>query len=298
MPELPDLTVYVEQLQRRLVGQTLEDIRLASPFVLRTVTPTREAMLDRRVLGIRRLAKQLVFELEGEHFIVLHLMISGRLQWREPKQPRAAVPKRLGLLAMDFAAGTVLFTEASKKKRASLRLVAGTEALAALDPGGLEVQNISLAEFAERLHSANHTLKRALTDQKVFAGIGNAYSDEILHRAGLSPFKRASTLRDVDTQRLYDAIGLTMAEWTKRLRSAAGERFPAKVTAFHDEMAVHGKYRQPCPVCAAPVQRIAYAENESNYCARCQTGGKVLADRSLSRLLKENWPKRIEELES
>ncbi|MFK7914651.1 MAG: Fpg/Nei family DNA glycosylase [Pseudomonadales bacterium] len=298
MPELPDLTVYVEQLQRRLIGETLQNVRLASPFVLRTVTPTLDAMQGRRLLAVRRLAKQLVFELEDEHFIVLHLMISGRLQWREAAQPPAAVPKRLGLLAMDFAVGTVLFTEASKNKRASLRCVAGTQALAELDPGGLEVQAIDLAQFSERLHSANHTLKRALTDQKVFAGIGNAYSDEILHRAGLSPFKRASTLKEPDTQRLYDAIHTVMAEWTERLRAAAGERFPAKVTAFHDEMAVHGKYRQPCPVCAAPVQRIAYAENESNYCARCQTGGKVLADRSLSRLLKDNWPRRIEELES
>lgn len=298
MPELPDLTVYVEQLEQRLLNQTLSAIRLASPFVLRTVTPTVDALVGRRLLGVRRLAKQLVFELEAEHYIVLHLMISGRLQWREPALPPAPVPKRLGLLALDFSTGTVLFTEASKKKRASLRLAAGQAALATLDPGGLEVQDISLAQFAERLHSANHTLKRALTDQKVFAGIGNAYSDEILHRARLSPFKRASTLKDTDTEVLFAAIKAVMAEWTERLREATGDKFPAKVTAFHEAMAVHGKYRQPCPVCSAPVQRIAYAENESNYCARCQTGGKVLADRSLSRLLKDNWPKRIEDLES
>ncbi len=294
MPELPDLTVYLEQLERRIVGQAVDDIRLASPFLLRTVTPSVADVQGKRVVSCSRIAKQLVIGLEDDLYMVLHLMISGRLQWRKAG---AKVPARLGLAAFDFASGTLIFTEASKKKRASLRLVQGVEALQALNPGGLEVLGLSLPEFSAQLHASNHTLKRALTDQHVFAGIGNAYSDEILLRAGLSPFKRASVLKDDDVASLHAACISVLTEWTERLRAEAGDEFPKKVTAFHEAMAVHGKYRQPCPQCGKPVQRIAYAENESNYCAQCQTGGRMLADRSLSRLLKDNWPKRIEDLE-
>jgi formamidopyrimidine-DNA glycosylase len=294
VPELPDLTVYVEHLERRLVGQPLEAIRIGSPFVLRSVEPSVDEVCGRRVLGWRRLAKQLVMALEGEHFVVVHLMIAGRLKWQKPGTP---LPRRNGLAAFDFPEGSLLLTEASSKKRASIRLVRGAQALAALNPGGLEVLATDLATFAARLRESNHTLKRALTDQHVFAGIGNAYSDEILLRAKLSPFKRARDMADDEIERLFESIRSVLTEWTDRLRAAAGSDFPSKVTAFHPEMAVHGKYREPCPVCGAPVQRIVYAENEANYCARCQTGGRLLADRSLSRLLKENWPRRLEELE-
>ena len=294
MPELPDLTVYLERLDGRIVGARLDDIRIASPFVLRSVTPTVAEARGRVVAGVRRLAKQLVIELEGRLFIVIHLMIAGRLRWRDAG---AAVPKRVGLAAFDFSTGTLILTEASKKKRAALRLAAGDAALAALDPGGLEVLEIELPAFAERLRATRHTLKRTLTDQRVFAGIGNAYSDEILLHAGLSPFKRPADMGDAEIERLYHACRDTLTDWTHILNAKAGAGFPAKVTAFHDEMAAHGKFRQPCPVCGAPIQRIVHAENESNYCARCQTGGRILADRSLSKLLKETWPKRIEELE-
>lgn len=294
MPELPDLTVYLERLDSRIVGARLDDIRIASPFVLRSVTPTVAEARGRVVAGVRRLAKQLVIELEGRLFIVIHLMIAGRLRWRDAG---AAVPKRVGLAAFDFSSGTLILTEASKKKRAALRLAAGDAALAALDPGGLEVLEIELPAFADRLRATRHTLKRTLTDQRVFAGIGNAYSDEILLHAGLSPFKRPADMGDAEIERLYHACRDTLTDWTRILNAKAGAGFPAKVTAFHDEMAAHGKFRQPCPVCGAPIQRIVHAENESNYCARCQTGGRILADRSLSKLLKETWPKRIEELE-
>lgn len=294
MPELPDLTVYLERLDGRIVGARLDDIRIASPFVLRSVTPTVAEARGRVVAGVRRLAKQLVIELEGRLFIVIHLMIAGRLRWRDAG---AAVPKRVGLAAFDFSSGTLILTEASKKKRAALRLAAGDAALAALDPGGLEVLEIELPAFAERLRATRHTLKRTLTDQRVFAGIGNAYSDEILLHAGLSPFKRPADMGDAEIERLYHACRDTLTDWTRILNAKAGAGFPAKVTAFHEEMAAHGKFRQPCPVCGAPIQRIVHAENESNYCARCQTGGRILADRSLSKLLKETWPKRIEELE-
>jgi formamidopyrimidine-DNA glycosylase len=294
VPELPDLTVYLEHLERRTRGDVLEGIRLGSPFVLRTVSPAPADVAGARVLGWRRIAKQLVMALDGERFVVVHLMVSGRLAWAARG---AAIPKRLGLAAFDFASGTLLFTEASRKKRASLRIVAGADALAGLDPGGLEVAECALDAFAARLASANHTLKRALTDQHVFAGIGNAYSDEILLRARLSPFKQSSALTAEETARLFEACRSVLAEWTARLRAESGERFPAKVTAFRPEMAVHGRYRKPCPVCGAPVQRIVFAENEANYCARCQTGGRLLADRALSRLLKENWPRRLEDLE-
>lgn len=294
MPELPDLTIYLEQLEARVAGCTLEDIRLESPFLLRTVTPGIDDVRGRKVLGCRRLAKQLVICLEGDYFAVIHLMIAGRLRWAKRG---AAVPARGGLAAFDFSSGTLLLTEASKKKRAALRLVQGEQDLAALDPGGLEVLQIDLPTFAERLTASNHTLKRALTDQHVLAGIGNAYSDEILLAARLSPFRQPRALDEEEMERLYVACRTVLGDWTERLRIECGEDFPSKVTAFRPEMAVHGKYREPCPVCGAPVQRIVYAENESNYCARCQTGGRLLADRSLSRLLKANWPKRLEDLE-
>ena len=294
MPELPDLTVYLEHLDRRVVGERLLDIRLASPFVLRSVAPSVEDVRDRLVTGTRRVAKQLVLALEPDLFVVVHLMISGRLRWHERGR---AVPKRAGLAAFDFSSGTLIFTEASKKKRASLRLVRGEDGLGELDPGGLEVLDIDLAAFLERLRGSRHTLKRTLTDQRIFAGIGNAYSDEILLYAGLSPFKRARDVSDAEGERLFETCRGKLVEWVEILRGKSGEAFPDKVTAFHDEMAAHGKYREPCPVCGAPIQRIVHAENESNYCARCQTGGRVLADRSLSRLLKDAWPKRIEELE-
>ncbi|MXW49545.1 MAG: formamidopyrimidine-DNA glycosylase [Gammaproteobacteria bacterium] len=294
MPELPDLTVYLEHLEARLAGATLDGVRLKSPFVLRSVTPGVDEVCGLRVRSVSRLAKQIVLELEGDCFMVMHLMISGRLQWR-PEGVRK--PGRNVLALFDFSTGTLVFTEASKKKRAALRLVRGRAALAALDPGGLEVLQADLDAFANRLRNANHTLKRALTDQRVLAGIGNAYSDEILLTAGMSPFKRAGALSDEEAERLFSACRSVLTEWTERLRREAGDKFPAKVTAFHKEMAVHGKYRQPCPRCGSPVQRIVYAENEANYCARCQTDGRLLADRSLSRLLKDNWPKRLEDLE-
>ena len=294
MPELPDLTVYLEHLERRTRDAELIAIRLGNPFVLRTVQPSIADVCGHRVRGWRRLAKQLVLELDGDYYVVIHLMISGRLHWERLGK---AIPKRNGIAALDFSTGTMIFTEASKKRRASLKLVAGSDSLAALDPGGIDVLEVSLAEFAARLKSVGHTIKRALTDQHIFAGIGNAYSDEILLRARLSPFKQGTAMSDEEIRRLYDACRDVLVEWTTRLRDEAGETFPKKVTAFHDEMAVHGKFRQPCPVCGSPVQRIVYAENESNYCAKCQTAGRLLADRSLSRLLKATWPKRLEDLE-
>ena len=289
MPELPDLTIYIEHLHRRVTGARLLDIRLRSPFVLRSVSPSPESVRGRLVRGVRRLAKQIVFDLEGDCFMVIHLMIAGRLRWYETGK----APPRAGLAAFDFSSGTLLLTEASKKKRASLRLVSERDALAALDPGGLELLDIDEAAFVERLRASNHTLKRTLTDQRIFAGVGNAYSDEILLAAGLSPFKRAPAVNDEEAARLLQACKTTLTNWIDIMRTKAGEQFPRKVTAFHAEMAAHGKYKEPCPVCGAPIQRIVYAENESNYCARCQTGGRVLADRSLSRLLKQSYPKRI-----
>jgi formamidopyrimidine-DNA glycosylase len=294
VPELPDLTLYLEHLESRVRGERLEGIRVVSPFLLRTVTPGLEEVRGRTVTGCSRLAKQLVLELEGDYFLVMHLMISGRLQWRAPG---AAVPRPMGLAAFDFTSGALIFTEVSRKKRASLRCVKGRGDLEALNPGGLELEDADLETFSRRMLQTRHTLKRALTDQHVLAGIGNAYSDEILHRARMSPFKQTHTLSADEIERLFDACRSVLTEWTGRLRAQAGDGFPAKVTAFHPEMAVHGRYRLPCPVCGSPVQRIRYAENEANYCARCQTGGRLLADRSLSRLLKQNWPKRLEDLE-
>jgi formamidopyrimidine-DNA glycosylase len=293
MPELPDVVVYVESLERRIAGQRLDRVRLISPFVLRTVTPSPAAAEGRRVDAVRRLGKRIVISLEGELFLVLHLMIAGRLRWLERGDK---LPARITLAAFDFATGTVAFTEAGTKKRASLHIVQGESALAAFDMGGLDVAGADLAAFRERLLRENHTLKRALTDPRLFSGIGNAYSDEILHRARLSPIALTQKLLPEEIARLHRAACAVLDEWTLRLRAETGARFPTRVTAFRPEMAVHGKFGQPCPVCRAPVQRIVYAENETNYCARCQTGGAILADRSLSRLLKSSWPRSIDEL--
>jgi formamidopyrimidine-DNA glycosylase len=294
MPELPDITVYLEALERRVKGELLERVRLSSPFVLRTFDPPIRAAAGQHVLGLRRMGKRIVFELEGGLFLVVHLMVAGRLKWLAPG---AKVPGKLGLAALDFANGTLLLTEASTKKRASLHLVRGEEALSPFARGGLEIFEADLAAFRAALHKESHTLKRALTDPTLFSGIGNAYSDEILHRARLSPVQLTRNLPDEDCARLFDACRAVLREWTLRLRAEAGDGFPEKVTAFREGMAVHGRYRKPCPVCGSPVLRIAYAENETNYCARCQTGGKVLSDRSLARLLKDDWPRNIDELE-
>ena len=311
MPELPDITLYIERLVPRVVGQTLEHVRLASPFLLRTVEPPLAAAEGRRVTGVRRMGKRIVFALEDDLFLVLHLMVAGRLRWRPlvPAAPSApgAAPKakpggiksgagRNGLATFELTTGTLLLTEASSKKRASLQLVRGETALAALDPGGLEVMEADLASFRAALASETHTLKRTLTDPSIFSGIGNAYSDEILHRARMSPFKRSTDLDDEESERLYHAVRDTLAEWTDRLRRDTPD-FPDKVTAFRPDMAVHGRYNLPCPTCGTPVQRIIYAENEANYCVTCQTAGRLLADRALSRLMKSDWPRTLAELE-
>ena len=294
MPELPDVVVYIEALERRILGQTLQRIRLGSPFLLRSVEPPITEAFHKKVLGLRRLGKRIVIDLEGGLHLVIHLMIAGRFHW---KPPGAALARKLGLAAFDFPNGTLLLTEAGTKKRASLHLVRGEEALREHERGGLEVLDSDLAAFRDALTRENHTLKRALSDPRLFSGIGNAYSDEILHAARLSPVKQTRQLSDEEIERLYHATRKTLVEWVERLRREAVENFPEKVTAFHKDMAVHGKYKKPCPVCGAPVQRIVYAENETNYCATCQTGGRLLADRALSRLLKADWPKTLEEME-
>ncbi len=294
MPELPDITVYIDHLETRLVGQTLERVRLLNPFVLRSVTPPIAAAEGTKVTGLRRLGKRIVIELESELFLVLHLMIAGRLRWVGKD---AKLPGRITLAAFEFPSGTLIFTEAGTKRRASMHLVEGEAALAAMDPGGLEVLEAGLEEFAARLKRENHTLKRALTDPHLFSGIGNAYSDEILRRAKLSPVALSFALSEAEVTRLYQATRATLVEWTERLKQHAGGEFPEKLTAFREGMAVHGRFGKPCPACGAPVQRIVYAENETNYCARCQTGGRILADRALSRLLKKSWPRSIDELE-
>ena len=294
MPELPDVVVYLEALERRILGRRLEGVRLASPFVLRSVDPPVSALAGRRVLSLRRMGKRLVLGLEDDLFIVIHLMIAGRLRWAAAG---AKAPGKIGLAAFDFEDGTLLLTEAGSKRRASLHLVAGESGLAAFERGGLEPLDAEEAEFVGRLRLENHTLKRALTDPRLFSGIGNAYSDEILHRARLSPLRLTSRLSEEDAARLYHATRSVLAEWTERLRRETGQGFPGKVTAFRDGMAVHGRFRQPCPVCGAPIQRIRYADNETNYCPVCQTEGRLLADRGLSRLLREDWPRSLEELE-
>ena len=294
MPELPDVTVYIEALATRVAGATLTRIRLLHPFVLRSVEPPLADAHGRRVVGFRRLGKRIVFVLEGDLFLVVHLMIAGRLHW---KPAGARAPGKLGLAAFDFSTGTVVLTEAGTKRRASIQLVRGEADLAGLDPGGLEVMDADLGTFRDALTAENHTLKRALTDPTIFAGIGNAYSDEILHRARLSPVKQTRQLSDDESERLWRATRETLGDWIERLRRDAGDEFPEGVTAFREGMAVHGRYGQPCPVCGAPVQRIVYAENEANYCARCQLAGRLLADRSLSRLMRQNWPRTLEALE-
>ena len=293
MPELPDVTVYVEALEARVVGQPLNELRITSPFLLRTVEPPLASIAGKRVTGVRRMAKRIVFSLEGDLWIVLHLMIAGRLHWLSLKQ---RVPRNI-LAVFEFGNGTLTLTEAGTKKRASLHLARGDAALAAFERGGLDPLTCTAAQFAERARSENHTIKRTLTDQRMFNGIGNAYSDEILHRARLSPVKLTSRFTDEEYAWLHDATRVVLREWVDRLRAHANGEFPEKVTAFRPEMAVHGKYGRPCPVCGTAVQRIRYADNETNYCPRCQTEGRLLADRGLSRLLKQDWPRRIEELE-
>jgi formamidopyrimidine-DNA glycosylase len=294
VPELPDVTVYVESLAARIVRSPLGRVRLRSPFFLRSVDPPLAAAFGRSVQSVARLGKRILIGVDDDFFLVLHLMIAGRLHWRPTG---AKIPARAGLAALDFRSGTVIVTEASTRKRASLHLVRGATGLAAHDAGGLEVLEADVDAFRAALTRENHTLKRALTDPRLLSGIGNAYSDEILHRARLSPVKQTRQLTDDEVERLHAATRTTLVEWTERLRREAGEGFPEKVTAFREGMAVHGRYREPCPDCGAVVQRIVYAENETNYCARCQTGGTLLADRSLSRLLKSDWPRTLEELE-
>ena len=293
MPELPDLALYRDAIAARVTGEPLTHVRIDNPFVLRTAVPSINDAEGKRVRDVRRMGKRLVLALDGDLFLVFHLMIAGRLRWfGDGGKP----PKRITLARLEFPSGTLAFTEAGTKRRASLHLVRGDAALAALDPRGLEVLTADRNAFAARLVQESHTLKRALTDPALFSGIGNAYSDEILHRARLSPLALTQKLSDDDVTRLFDAARGVLAEWTTRLRDELAGAFPENVTAFRSEMAVHGKYRKPCPVCGAPVQRIVYAESECNYCARCQTGGKLLADRSLSRLLKSSWPRSIDEL--
>ena len=294
MPEYPDLTVYLQALEPRVLGRPLKQVRLGSPFVLRSVEPPLSSVNGKKVIGLSRLGKRLIFALEQQLYLVVHLMIAGRLQW---KPASAKLPGRVGLAAFDFDAGTLILTEVSTRKRASLHLVQGEHSLKAFDRGGLEVFALHLDQFAERLRSENHTLKRSLTDPRLFAAIGNAYSDEILHRAKLSPVKLTRAMTGEEIARLFEATRFVLTDWAKRLKDEIGDAWPEKVTAFRPEMAVHGRYKLPCPVCGSPVQHLVFADNETNYCPTCQTNGKLLADRSLSRLLKEDWPKTLEELE-
>jgi formamidopyrimidine-DNA glycosylase len=294
MPELPDIVVYIERLEALILGQMLEAVRLRGPFLLRTVEPPLREAEGRTVRAIRRIGKRIVIELEGGLFLVLHLMIAGRLHWRERQ---AAIPGKIGLAAFDFPRGALVLTEAGSKRRAALHVLRGEAALSQLDRGGLEVLEAGPAEFAQALTRENHTLKRALTDPRILSGIGNAYSDEILHRAHLSPLQQTRRLSSEEIERLRRAASETLREWIERLRARAAGGFPEGVTAFQEDMAVHGRYGRPCPVCGAPVQRIVYAENETNYCARCQTGGRLLADRALSRLLRDDWPRNINDLD-
>jgi formamidopyrimidine-DNA glycosylase len=293
MPELPDVCVYLEALTRKVVGQPVQAVRILSPFVLRSYEPPIDSITGRTVSAVRRIGKRIVLELGDEYFVVIHLMIAGRLHWRGPGEKR----KPQGVLAtFDFPTGTLYFTEAGTRKRASLTVVRGEAALRALDPGGIDPMESSFEAFSEALTRESHTLKRALTDPHLFSGIGNAYSDEILHAAQLSPLKLTRSLTEEEARRLHKATRVTLASWRDILRGEVGAGFPEKVTAFREGMAVHGRFKKPCPVCGSPVQRIVYAENECNYCAKCQTGGKLLADRSLSRLLKDDWPKSIDDV--
>ena len=294
MPELPDIELYLSALRSRIVGEKLERVRLATPFLLRSVEPPLDAAFGQTVHGLCRIGKRIVWELEGGLFLVFHLMIAGRFKWRDRG---TAVPRKVGLAAFDFPPGTLLLTEAATQKRASLHVVRGEGALAAFDPGGLEPVGSSVDAFGEALRKESHTLKRALTDPHLFSGIGNAYSDEILHRARLSPFKLARQLTPDELARLHAATLETLTEWTGRLQSEAGGAFPEKVTAFHTGMAVHGRFGQPCPRCGTAVQRIVHGEHEVNYCPSCQTEGRLLADRALSKLMKDDWPKTVEEME-
>ncbi|MFK7985861.1 MAG: Fpg/Nei family DNA glycosylase [Sandaracinaceae bacterium] len=295
MPELPDVQLYLDAIGARTIGHALTKVRLASPFLLRSVEPPIQAIEGRIVEGLRRIGKRIVFDLGDAHFAVIHLMIAGRFRWSD--EPGAKIPGRVGLMAMDFDTGTLILTEASKKKRAALHIVEGEDALAEHDRGGAEPLETDLDGFRNALTRERHTLKRSLTDQRLLSGIGNAYSDEILHRAKLSPMKRSDHLKEEEMLRLFEATKEVLSEWCERLKEETGDAFPTKVTAFRPEMAVHGKYKEPCPVCEHKVMRIRYASNEANYCPTCQTGGKLLADRSLSRLLKKSWPKTLEELE-
>ena len=294
MPELPDITVYIEALEHRIRGRPLTSVRLGSPFVLRSVEPPLAAFGGRTVRRLSRLGKRIVMAFDEELFLVVHLMIAGRLHWRAAGAP---LVRKIGLAAFDFADGTLVLTEVASKKRASIHAVRGVAALAGHDPGGMDVFAATLAAFRAALVHENHTLKRTLTDPRLFSGIGNAYSDEILHRAKLSPIKMTRSLDDQEIERVLAATRATLAEWIERLRQQTGDGFPEKVTAFRPEMAVHGRFGKPCPVCGAPVQRIVHAANETNYCARCQTGGRLLADRALSRLLKADWPRTLDEME-
>lgn len=294
MPELPDITVYIEALEQRIQGARLESARIGHPFLLRTFDPPLSALYGRRVVGFRRLGKRIAIGFEGDHWLVFHLMIAGRLHWFPAGTKRGA---RSVLASFTFDTGMLTLTEAGTKRRASLSVFGGEKAMQQQNPGGLEVLDAPFEEFRARLTAENHTLKRALTSPRSFSGIGNAYSDEILHRAGLSPVALTQKLDDASIRKLYDAIRVVIPEWIERLRADARGEFPEKVTAFRDDMAVHGRFGKPCPVCGTSVQRIRYAENETNYCPRCQTGGRLLADRALSRLLKSDWPKTVEELE-
>jgi formamidopyrimidine-DNA glycosylase len=294
MPELPDITVYLDALERRVVGRMLWRVNMVSPFVLRSVEPPLSAVNGKTVRGLRRIGKRIVFVLDDNLFVVVHLMVAGRFKWHD-KTPKLS--RRLALAAFEFETGTLVLTEAGTKRRASLYVVKGETALREFDRGGMEVLDSSRSDFATRLRSENHTLKRSLADPRLFSGIGNAYSDEILHRAKLSPLQLTSKMTDEQVARLHAAVQSTMTDWIARLRAETGEKFPEKVTAFRPEMSVHGKFREPCPACGTAVQRIRYADNETDYCPECQTGGKLLADRGLSRLLKKDWPKSLDEME-
>jgi len=292
MPELPDITIYLDALQPRLIGETLEQTRIASPFLLRTFDPPLESLHGAKAIELRRLGKRIAIQFEGDRWIILHLMIAGRLHW---KPAGARLAGKINLAALDFGSGTLTLTEAGSKRRASLHVVSGEQNLKAHDPGGIDLFSASLAEFSQALTRGNHTLKRTLTDPQLFSGIGNAYSDEILHCSRLSPIRLTHKLTPDEIERLYNATRHTLQIWIDHLRSETGTDFPEKVTAFRPDMAVHGRFGMPCPDCGSPVQRIRYADNETNYCARCQTDGQVLADRSLSRLLKSDWPRSIDE---